>query len=121
MAKFKILTAGQTQATKHYLSSIRRSMNRLDEIDFDHYCLMLKDIRLIRYILAKAFVEKRYIPELAAEILLKGLKSDRTFQDYLENDMELSISTVTAMNLRTRKRMTDKKERDTGHSHFTAT
>ena len=34
MARFKLPTEKQAEATKHYLSSIRRSMMRLDEPDF---------------------------------------------------------------------------------------
>lgn len=121
MLRRKKVSAEATQATRHYLSSVKRSMARVDNAAFDHYNLQLRDGRLVKYLLAKAFTEKRFLPELAAEILTKGLAGDKSFQDYIENDLEISLSTITSMNLRTRKRMAEKKEREKGHSHITAT
>ena len=121
MARLKKVSAEAVQATWHYLSSVKRSMARIDSATFDHYNLQLRDGRLVKFLLAKSFTEKKFVPDLAAEIMRKGLAADKSFQDYINNDLEISLSTITSMNLRTRKRMTDKKERDTGHSHFTAT
>ena len=109
----------KTKAAVHYLSGVKRSLQRLDEPGFNHYNLKLKDKQLVRYILARAYIEKRFMPQFVAELLVKGLKTDKTFQEYVDQNLQISIETSTAMKLESRVYCAEKQEREKGHSQIT--
>ena len=106
-------------AALYYLASVKRSFNRLDEPGFSHYNLKLTDSDLIRYLLAKAYIEKRYVPDMVANLIIKGLKSDKTYQEYTNQDLDLSINQTTSMSLQPRRYCADKQLREQGHSSIT--
>ena len=83
------LTKKQKKATTQYLSSLKRSLERVDGRSFDFYTVKLTDHRLLKFLLSKAYIEKRYLPDMVEELIIRGLKYDKSYQDYTENDLPI--------------------------------
>ena len=102
------------QVTIQYLSSIRRSLARIDGRSFDFYTVKLKNHRLLKFLLSKAFIEKRYLPDMIEELIIKGLGKDKSYQDYAANDLAVEIQTSTNLRFYSKSWIAQQSERRRG-------
>ena len=114
------LTKKQKKATTQYLSSLKRSLERVDGRSFDFYTVKLTDHRLLKFLLSKAYIEKRYLPDMVEELIIRGLKYDKSYQDYTENDLAVEIQITPALRFYSQAWVATQKERKRGHSEATA-
>ena len=108
------------KTTGQYLKSIRRSLQRIDGRSFNHYPVKLKDHRLLKFLLSKAYIEKRYMPDMIEELIVKGLAKDKSYQDYVENDLTVEIQTKPTLRFFNKSCLATQAERRKGHSENTA-
>ena len=108
------LTKAEKKITTQYLSSIKRSLERIDGRTFDHYNLKLTDHRLLKFLLSKAYIEKRYLPDMVEEFIIRGLKCDKSYQDYTENNLTVEIQITPALRFYSQAWVATQKERKRG-------
>ena len=87
----KLTKKQQKKASAQYLNSLKRSLERVDGRSFEFYSVKITDHKLLKFLLGKAFIEKSYITNMVEELIIKGLASDKSYQDYSQNNLTIKI------------------------------
>ena len=120
MGRPKKLTKKQKKMTAQYLSSLRRSLDRVDGRTFDFYSVKLSNHRLLKFLLGKAYIEKTYLPDMIEELIIKGLAHDTSYKDYVDNDLAIKIEIQPTLRFYSQSWAATQKERNKGKSGGTA-
>ena len=108
------LTDKEKKITTQYLSSLKRSLERVDGRSFDFYTVKLSNHRLLKFLLSKAYIEKRYLPDMVEQLIIRGLKYDKSYQDYTENDLAVEIQITPAIRFYSKSWVATQKEKNRG-------
>ena len=108
------------KTTGQYLTSIRRSLQRIDGRSFNHYPVKLKDHRLVKLLLCICHDKKLYLPDYVESLLIEQLKKNKSYQEYFTQDLGVEVRTQSTLRFFEKPWITAQDERRKGHSEITA-